>query len=232
MSAEKQIPSLTNPLCPFYEEIFSNKTDVQSQLYHNVVDVSKSNNKLTEIRIGSNKNKSLSTFNIFNLFNISVTWRANNDATISFWSSTRELAPVSKAYESASKSARSPHQKSKVELASTLSGYNIFVDGCKDITDHSNMRLHLPFFIVQNSNCELPTKIVNFTGDLNDVTEIFIRKSCEICILEYNRNHISHKDFWKHLRHLKYYLQWEFFHGFMFNNNVEKFFGEINFSKC
>ena len=57
MSAKKQISSLCK-LYSIYEEIpeeFLDKTDVDSYIYHNILDISQSHNRIVRVSKGSNK---------------------------------------------------------------------------------------------------------------------------------------------------------------------------------
>ena len=141
MSVKKQIPSLCK-LFSIYEEIpeeFLGETDVDSFFYHNIFDISESQQRIVRVSRGSNK-KSFA-IKLFHFWDLKTQQRYILKEEVKIFKSEltslmNKLRDFLKTFDQASKSIQIPQQKPKVDIGSTKSKYNFFAHYYKDIIEH------------------------------------------------------------------------------------------------
>ena len=143
MSTEKQISSLCK-LYPINEEIpeeFLDETDVDSYFYHNLLDISQSQNRIVRVSKGSNK-KSFA-FKVFQFSDSKLQQRfiLKEEVRISkkeIASLLDSLGEFLKAFDQADKVSQIPLPKPKFEIGFTKAKDELFSHCYKDIAEHLN----------------------------------------------------------------------------------------------
>ena len=174
---KKQISSL----CKFYsvyEEIpeeFLDETDVDSYFCHNILDISRSHNRIVRVSKGSNK-KSFA-FKVFHFCDsklqrqfilkeeVSISKKENE-------SSLDSLGEFLKDFDQANKVSQIPLPKPKFEIGFTKAEDELFSHCYKNIVEHLNRQIRLSF------RFEKKTRLVSFPSKSLNITVInsFLQK--------------------------------------------------------
>ena len=198
MSVKKQIPSLCK-LYSFYEEIpeeFLDETDVDSYFYHNIFDISQSQNRIA--RVGRGSNKKSFAIKLFQICDIKTQQRyiLQEEVNISKRELTRlveNLRDFLKTFHQASKCIQIPLPKPKVEIGSTKSKDNLFAHNYNDIIEHPNRQIRLSFRFGNNNSCVFFLKKIELHGNQFILTEIVNLNHREIHHLYKNRYYVANK---------------------------------------
>ena len=195
MSVRKQFPSLCK-LYSFYEEIpqeFVDETEVDN-FYHNIFEISQSQHRIVRVSISSNKESFAIKLIQFCYLKTQQRYILPDEVNIS----KRELTPLVdslrdflKTFDNASKCKQIPLPKPKVEIGTTKSKDNLFAHYYKDIIEHPNKEIRLPFQFGNNSSCVFFIKKFELQG--NQSTEIVNLNHREIHHLYENRYNIASK---------------------------------------
>ena len=198
MSVKKQIPSL----CKFYsfsEEIpeeFSDETDVDSNFYHNIFDISQSQHRIVRVSRGSNiKSFAIKLFQFCDL-KTQQRYILQEELNISKRELTclvDNLRDFLKTFDQASQCIQIPLLKSKVEIGSTKSKDNLFAHHYNDIIQHPNRQIRSSFRIGNNNFCVFSLKKFELYGNQFFLTEIVNLNHREIHHLYKNRFYVANK---------------------------------------
>ena len=166
MSTKKQNSSLCK-LYSVYEEIreeFLDKTNVDSQFYHNILDFSQSHHRINWVSKGSNKNAF--AFKVFHFCDSKLQQRIILEEEVSISKKEIELLLDSlceflKAFEQANKVSQIPLPALKFEIGLTKSK-NDFSRHCyTDIVEHLNRQIRLVFRFEKKRLASFPSKSLN-----------------------------------------------------------------------
>ena len=143
MSTKKQISSLCK-LYLIYEEISEellDETDVDSYLYHDILDISQSHNRIVRVSKGSSK-KSFS-FEVFHFCDSKFQQRfiLKEEVSISkkgIESLLDSLGEFLKAFDQVNKVSQIPLPKPKFEIDFTKAKDELFSHCYKDVVEHLN----------------------------------------------------------------------------------------------
>ena len=198
MSTKKLISSLCK-LYSVYEEIpedFLDKTDVDSYLYHNILDISVSHHRTARVSKGSNK-KSFA-LKVFQFFDSKLQQRLILKEEDSI--SQKEIEPLLdnlgeflKAFDQANKVSQIPLPKPKFEIGFTKAKDELFSHCYKDIVEHLNRHIRLSFRFEKNKTCVFSIKKFELYGDQFILTEVVNLGYCEIEHLYKNRFLVAYK---------------------------------------
>ena len=163
MSVKKQIPSLFK-LYSFYEEIpeeFLDETDVDSDFYHNISDISQSQHRI--VRVSRRSNKKSFAIKLFQFCDLKTQQRYILQEEVKI--SKRELnclvdnlRDFPKTFDQTSKCIQIPLPKPKVEIGSTKSKDNLCAHYYNDIIEHSNRQNRLSFRFGNKNSCVFSIK--------------------------------------------------------------------------
>ena len=150
MYTKKQISSLCK-LYSVYEEMpeeFLDETDVESFFYHNILDISQSHHRIVRVSKGSN-NKSFA-FQVFLFCDSKLQQRfiLKEEVSISkieFESLLDSLGEFLKAFDQANKVSQIPLPKPELEIGFTKAKDELSIHYYKDIAEHMNRQIRLPF---------------------------------------------------------------------------------------
>ena len=155
MSTKKQISSLCKSYS-VYEEIpeeFVDKTDVDSYLYHNILDISQSHHRIVRVSRGSNK-KSFA-FKVFHFCDSTLQQRfiLKEEVSISkkeIESLLDSLGELLKVFEQANKVSEIPLPKPEFEIAFTKAKDELFSHCYKDIAENLNRQIQMSIQFERN----------------------------------------------------------------------------------
>ena len=148
MSTKKQISSLCK-LYSVYEEIpeeLLDETDVDSYLYHNILDISQSHHRIVRVSKGSNK-KSFA-FKVFHFCDSKLQQRFVHKEEVSISKKEIEsllnsLGEFLKAFDQTNKVSQIPLPKPKLEIGFTKAKDELFSHCYNDIVEHLNRQIRL-----------------------------------------------------------------------------------------
>ena len=143
MSTKKQISSLCK-LYSVYEEIPEeclDETDVDSNFFHNISDISQSHNRI--VRVSKRSNKKSFAFDIFHFCDSKLQQRFILKEEVSISKNEIEslldsLGEFLKAFDPANKVSQIPLYKPKFEIGFTEAKDELFSHCYKDIAEHLN----------------------------------------------------------------------------------------------
>ena len=200
MSTKKQNSSLCK-LYSVYEEnpeAFSDKTDVESCFYHNILDVSQSHHRIIRVSKGSNK-KSFA-FKVFHFrdSNYSCDLFSKKKSAFlkkksSLYSTLDSLCEFLKAFHQANKVSQIPLPEPKFEIGYTKAKDEIFSHCYKDTAEHLNRQTRLSFRFEKHKTCVFSIKKFEHYGDQFTHTEVVNLGYREIKHLYKNRFFAAYK---------------------------------------
>ena len=177
MSTKKQISGLCK-LYSIYEEIpeeFLDETDVLSEFYQNISDISQSHHRIVRVSKGSNK-KSFA-FKVFRFCNSKLQQRFILKEEVSICKKEIEslldsLGEFLKAFDQANKVSQIPLTKPKFEIGFTKAKDELFSHCYKDIIEHLNRQIRIFF------RFEKKTRLVSFPSKSLNIAVInsFLQK--------------------------------------------------------
>ena len=183
----------------FYEEIpeeFLEETDVDSNFYYNILDISQSQHRIVRVSRGSKK-KSFA-MKLFQFCDLKTQQRYILQEEVNI--SKRELTCLVdnlrdflKTCDQASKCIQIPLPKPKVEIGSTKSKDNLFAQYYNDIIEHPNRQIRLSFRFGNNNFCVFSIKMFELHGNEFILTEIVNLDHREIHHLYKNRYYVANK---------------------------------------
>ena len=198
MSVKHQLPSLSL-LYSIYEDVPEqtlDEADVDSYFYRNILDITKTGNRLVRASKGSNKN--LFAIKIFKFCDLKAQQRFFLDEEISI--TKKELAATLnrlrhflKQYNHARKATLYPLPKPLQEIGFTLWKDELFSHYYLDIKEHTDRHLRLPFRFEKDKNCCFPLKKFLNRGNQFVLTEIVNLSHNELYELYKDRYFISSK---------------------------------------
>ena len=176
MSTKKQISSLCK-LYSVYEEIpdeFLEETDVDSYLYHNILDILKSHHRVVRVSKGSNKRSF--AFKVFHSCDSKLQQRIilKEEVRISkreIESLLDSLGEFLRAFDQANKVSQIPLPKPKFEVGFTKAKNELLSHCYKDIVEHLNRQTRLSFQFQKNKTCVFSIKKFEQYGDQFVLTE-------------------------------------------------------------
>ena len=177
MSTKKQISSLCK-LYSIYDEKpekFLDETDVNSYLYHNILDISQSHHRI--VRVSKGSNKKTFAFKVFCFCDSKLQQRfiLKEEVSISkkeIESLLDSLGDFLKAFEQANKISQIPLPKPKFEIGFTKAKDELFSHCYKVIVEHLNRQIRLSFqFEKKTRLSSFPSKNFN-----NTVINSFLQK--------------------------------------------------------
>ena len=177
MFTKMQISSLCK-LFSIYEEIpeeFLDETDVDSYFFHNILDISQSNNRIVRVSKGSNKNSF--EFKVFRFCDSMLQQRFifREEVSISkkeIESLLDSLGDFLKAFDLANKVSQIPLPKPKFETGFTKAKDELFSHCYKDIVEHLNRQFRLSFQFEKNNTFVFSIKKFEYYGDQFILTEV------------------------------------------------------------
>ena len=178
MSTKKKISSLCK-LYSVYKEIpeeFSDETDVDSYLYHNVLDISQSHHRIVRVSKASNKN--FFALKVFQFCDSKLKQRLSLNQKVSISKKEIEslldsLGEFIKALDQANKVSQIPLPKLKLEIGFTKAKDELFSHCYKDIVEHLNRQIRLSFrFEKKNKTCVFSVKKFEHYGNQFVLTEV------------------------------------------------------------
>ena len=198
MSTKKQLSSLCK-LYSVYEEIpeeFLDETDVDSNFYHNFLDISQSHQRIVRLSKGSNK-KSFA-FKVFHFCDSKLQQRfiLKEEVSISkkeIESLLDSLGEFFQAFDQANKVSQIPLPKPKFEIGFTKAKDERFSHCYKDIVEHLNRQIRLSFRFEKNKTNVFPIKKFVQYGDQLILTEVVNLSYREIKHLYKNRFFLAYK---------------------------------------
>ena len=198
MSVKQQLPSLSL-LYSIYEDVPEqtlDEADVDSYFYHNILDVTKTDNRLVRVSKGSNKN--LFAIKVFKFCDLKAQQRFFLDEEISI--TKKELAAVLnrlrhflKQYDHARKATQYRLPKPLQEIGFTLWKDELFSHYYLDIKEHTDRHLRLSFCFEKDKNCCFSLKKFLYRGNQFVLTEIVNLSHNELYELYKDRYFISTK---------------------------------------
>ena len=198
MSTKKQISSLCK-LYSIYGEIpeeFLDETDVDSFIYHNILDILQSHNRIVRVCKGSNK-KSFA-FKLFQFCDSKSQQRftLKEEVSISkkeFESLLHSLGEFLKTFDKANKVSQIPLPKPELEIGFTKAKDELFSHFYKDIVEHLHRQIRLSFRFEKNKTCVFSIKKIEHYGDQFILTEVVKLGYREIKHLYKNRFLVAYK---------------------------------------
>ena len=186
MSTKKQISSLCKLYSVYDEETpeeFLDETDVDSYLYHNVLDISQSHHRIVRVSKGSSK-KSFA-FKVFQFCDSKLQQRfiLKEEVGISkkeIQSLLDSLGEFLKAFDQANKVSQIPLPKPKFEIGFTKAIDELFSYCYTDIVDHLNRQIRLSLRIENNKTRVFSIKKFEQYVDQYILTEVVNLSYCEI----------------------------------------------------
>ena len=170
MSTKKQISSLCK-LFSVYQEIpeeILDETDVDSYLYHNILDFSQSHHRIVRVSRGSNKKSFV--FKVFHFCDSKLQQRfiLKEEVSISLTeieSLLDSLGESLKAFDQANKISQIPLSKHIFEIGFTKAKDKLFSHCFKDIVEHLNRQIRLSFRFEKDKTCVFSIKKFEQYGD-------------------------------------------------------------------
>ena len=170
MSTKKQFSSLCK-LYSIYEEIpekFLDETDVDSYLYHNILDISQSHHRIVRVSKGSNK-KSFA-FKVFHFCDSKLQQRFILKEEVSISKKGTEslldsLGDFLKVFDRVNKALQIPLPKPKFEIGITKANEELFTQCYKDIVEDLNRQIWLSFRFDKNKTFVFSIKKFEQYGD-------------------------------------------------------------------
>ena len=198
MSNKKQTSSLCT-LYSVYEEIpeeYLDKTDVDSCVYHNILDISQSHHRIVRVSKGSNK-KSFA-FKQFHFCDSKLQQRfiLKEEVSISKRKTETLLDSSSeflKAFDQANKKSQIPLPKPKFEIGFTKAKDGLFSHCYKSIVEHLNRQNPLSLRLEKNKTCVFSVKKSEHYVDQCIFTEVVNLGYREIKHLFRNRFFVAYK---------------------------------------
>ena len=177
MSTKKRI-SILCKLNSVYEELpadFLDETDVDSNFYHNILDISQSHHRIVRVSRGSNKK--FFAFRVFYFCDSKLQQQLNLKEEVSISEKEIEslldsLGEFLKAFDQANKLSQIPFPKPKFETGFTKAKEELFSHCYKDIIEHLNRQIRLSFLFERNKNCIFSIKKFEHYGDQFILTEV------------------------------------------------------------
>ena len=169
MSTRKQ-NSTSCKLCSVYEEIpeeFLDETDVDSCFFHNILDISQSQNRI--VRVSKGFNKISFAFKVFHFCDSKLQQRLILKEEVSISKNKIEslldsLSEFLKAFDQANKVSQIPLPKPKFETGLTKAKDELFSQCYKDIIEHLSRQSRLSFrFEKKTRLASFPSKSLNKT---------------------------------------------------------------------
>ena len=198
MSTKKQISSLCK-LYSKYEEIpeeFLDETDVDGYFFHNILDISQSQNR--KVRVSKGFNKKSFAFKVFHFCHSKLQQRFILKEEVSISKNEIEslldsLGEFLKAFDQANKVSQIPLPKPKFEIRFTKAKYELFSHCFKDIVEHLNRQTRISFRFEKNKTCVFSIKKFEHYGDQFILTEVVNLGYREIKHLYKNRFFVAYK---------------------------------------
>ena len=198
MSVKQQFLSLSL-LYSIYEDVPEqtlDEADVDSYFYHNILDVTKTANRLVRVSKGCNKN--LFAIKVLNFCDLKAQQRFFHDEEISITKKVlaailNRLCHFLKQYDNARKATLYPLPKPLQEIGFTLWKDELFSHYYLDINEHTNRHLRLFFRFEKDKNCCFELKKFLYRGSQFVLTEIVNLSHNELYELYKDRYSISTK---------------------------------------
>ena len=173
------------------------KTDVDSDFYHNILDIARIDNRI--VRFSKSSNKKSFAFKLFQFCNLKNQQRFILEEEVSV--SLEELAAILntlrqslKQYDKTVKySALYLLPKPKQEIAFTLFKDELSTNYFQDIKEHCNRQICLSFHFERNKKFCFSIEKFRIVGEQNVLTEIIYLRHCEVHSFYKNRYYIASK---------------------------------------
>ena len=186
-------------LYSIYEEIpeeFLDKTDVDSYFSPNILDISQSHHR--KVRVSKGSNKKSFAFKVIQFCDSKLQQRFILKEEVSVSKKENEfsldrLGEFLKAFDQANKVSHIPLPKPKFEIGFTKAKDELFTHCYKDIVEHLNRQIRLPFRFEKNKSCVFPIKKFEQYGDQFIFTEVVNLSYSEIKHLNKNRFFVAYK---------------------------------------
>ena len=197
MSVKQQLPSLSL-LCSIYEvvpEQTLDEADVDSYFYRNILDVTKTDNRL--VRVGKGSNENLFAIKVFKFCDLKAQQRFLLDEEISITKKARcnpqQTASLFKTVRPRTKGNSISLPKPLQEIGFTLWKDELFSHYYLDIEEHTDRHLRLFFRFEKDKNCCCSLKKFLYRGNQFVLTEIVNLSHNELYELYKDRYFISSK---------------------------------------
>ena len=176
MSTKKQFSSLCK-IYSIYEEIpreLLDRTDVDSYIYHNILDISQSHHRI--VRVGKGSNKKSFAFKVFHF--------CDSNYSSDFFSRKKSAFPkkieflldslgeILKAFDQANKVSQNPLPKPEFEIGFAKAKDELFTHCYKDIVEHLNRQIQLSSRFEKNKTSAFSIKKFGQYGDRFILTEV------------------------------------------------------------
>ena len=198
MSLKNQIPSLCK-LFSFYEERpgeFLDETDVDSNFYHNISDISQSQHRLVRVSRGSDKKSIAIKLSQFCDLKTQQRYILQEELNISKRELTclvDNLRDFLKTFDQAGNCIQIPLPTPKVEIRSTKSKGNLFAHYHNDIIKHRTREIRLSFRFGNNNSCVISLKKFELHGNQFILTETVDLNHRETHHLYKSRYYVANK---------------------------------------
>ena len=172
------------------------ETNVHSYFYHNILDISQSQNRIVRVSKGSNK-KSFA-FKVFHFCDSKLQQRFILKEEVSISKNEIEslldnLGAFLKAFDQTNKVSQIPLPKSKFEIGFTKAKDELFSHCYKDIAEHLNRQIRMSVRFEKNSTCVFSIKKFEHYGNQFILTEVVNLGYREIKHLYKNRFFVAYK---------------------------------------
>ena len=172
------------------------ETIVESYFFHNILDISQSQNRIVRISKGSNK-KSFA-FKVFQFCDSKLQQRFILKEEVSTSKNKIEslldsLGEFLKAFDQANKVSQIPLPKLKFEIGFTKAKDELFSQYYKDIVEHLSRQIRISFRFEKNNTCVFNIKNFEHYGDQFILTEVVNLGYREIKHLYKNRFFVAYK---------------------------------------
>ena len=177
MSTKKQFSSLCK-LYSIYEEKpekVLDETDIDSYIFHNILDISQSHNRIVRVSKGSNKKSFASKVFHFCESKLQQRFILKEEVSISkneVESLLDSLGEFLKAFDQAKKVSQIPLPKPKFEIGFTKAKDEMFSHCYEDIVEHLNRHIRISFWFERNKTCVFSIKKFERYGDQFILTEV------------------------------------------------------------
>ena len=198
MSTRKKVSSLCK-LFSVYEEIpeeFLDQTDVDSYIFHNILNISHSHHRI--VRVSKRSNKKSFAFKVFQFCDSKLQQRFILKEEVSISKQETEspldcLREFLKAFDKANKISQIPLPKPKFEIGFTKAKDDLFSHCYKDIVEHLNRQIRKSFWFEKNKTCVFSIKKFEHYGDQFILTEVVNLGYREIKHFYKNRFFVAYK---------------------------------------
>ena len=172
------------------------ETDVDSYLFHNILDNSQSHNRIIRVSKGSNK-KSFA-FKVFHFCDSKLQQRFSLKEEVSISINEIEslldsLGEFLKSFDQANKVLQIPLPKPKFEIGFTKAKDELFSHCYKEIVEHLSRQIRLSFRFEKNKSCVFFIEKFEHYGDHFILTEVVNLGYREIKHLYKNRFFVAYK---------------------------------------